>query len=188
MWCGNIPDDFFTSQECVDIFLKDGHSFFENKISLLTRRFLSTTNKTRILLLHPDYEHIGVVADMDNRKRGRPLLQKGDCISAIKKMHTIREQTLSAEFDCANSVLFLGYHMVPTWNGFISENAAYIHLYTTLPYRGDLNTLFIVEKNNIGKRSEWYQSYRQEYDEIVRSAEENIGNNNLWTYNIDPMA
>uniref|UniRef100_UPI00286E6FE6 hypothetical protein n=1 Tax=Chamaesiphon sp. VAR_69_metabat_338 TaxID=2964704 RepID=UPI00286E6FE6 len=87
--------------------------------------------------------------------------------------------------DISERVTFFGYDFVPTWNGFISESDAIIHLYPTMPYRGDLLTLKILAKDEKGNATEWHDKYKGEYNEIMRLVKDDSLNHNLWEYHIE---
>jgi hypothetical protein len=128
---------------------------------------------------------MGAVADMDPLKRGHPETQREDCLKAIRAMRQIRaELERDGISDIAQKITFLGYRNVPTWNGFIGTTEAVIHLYPTMPYRGDLQTLRIDAKDKDGRAAEWYQRYRSEYDEMVRMTTTERSDCNLWTYKV----
>jgi len=191
MWAGTIDDDFITSQENLSILLKDGHTYFHVRAEALMERLrrrhgLShAPGSTSILILHPDYEHMSAVADMDPQKKGHPEKQRADCLKAVDAMQKILKQ-LNSEgiLGIEKKVRFAGYRMIPTWNGFLGTTHAFIHLYHTAPYRGVLRTLKIPATGRTGRPIEWFEEYRGDYAEIIRTTEEDAPSWDLWNYRI----
>lgn len=188
MSAGKVSDDFLREEPDLSIILKDGHTFLDLKRHILSERLRDMNCSTRILILHPDYKYIGAVADMDQYKKGSPRKQKHDCLNAVRIMHEIRELLKNDSDDLADRVPFVGYRAIPTWNGFIGTNHAIIHLYPTIPYRGDLQTIDIAARGRQGSITEWFQKYRTEFDEIRRIAEADHDDSNLWKYNLKAAA
>lgn len=183
MWAGKIDDVFILEQRHLRIFLKDGFTFFKNKYDSLKKRLSNARRATSILILHPDYEHMKAVADMDTEKKGRAEIQREDCLTAIRTLHKIRDELLrDKNVDIAQTVDFVGYRSIPTWNGFIGTTEAIIHLYPAKRYRGDLKTLRINAKDKDGNTAEWYQKYQEEFDEIMRITKAEYADSNLWAY------
>lgn len=175
MWVGrDMADEFLLREETISIFLKDGQTFFREKSVLLERRFSTVQAQTNILLLHPDFAHMEAVAAMDPSKDAQK--QKRDCMAAIDMMHSLRARAIDLE----SRVGFWGYHLVPTWNGFLAESEAIVHLYFSRPHRGELNTLILKAKNPLGKTSTLFTAYRTEFNEILRELRPDA---NLWNYN-----
>ncbi|MGH7147876.1 MAG: hypothetical protein ACREIJ_08265, partial [Nitrospiraceae bacterium] len=67
---------------------------------------------------------------------------------------------------------------------FIGSTQAIIHLYPTMPHRGDLQTLELFAKDKKGGATEWYEKYRTKYNEIARVTESEHLDSNLWNYNL----
>ena len=191
MWAGTVDNTFILDQRHLSILLKDGHTFFGTRAETLRERFRRyhgsnrESGSTSILILHPEYQHMAAVADMDPQKKGHPEKQRADCLRAIRTMHGIREYLDSEGIpDIEKKVRFAGYRMVPAWNGFLGTTHAFIHLYHTAPYRGVLRTLRIPTKGRAGRAVEWYEEYLGDYAEIIRTAEEEDPGCNLWNYNL----
>jgi hypothetical protein len=184
---GTISDGFMLAQEELFIFLKDGHTFFNSCAHLLQQRFVDKKCTTKVLILHPDFEHIDAVASMDPKKKGNDI-QRKDCLGAIGVMHNIRRDIISnGGMDIASRVLFLGYRTIPTWSGFIAKTEAIIRLYPARPHRGDLLTLQIDAKTKDNMPAAWYQEYRTDFDEIVRMAKDESLDWDLWKFH-SPVA
>jgi len=182
MWVGTNIDGFdkwFLNQDKMDIFLKDGKTFFSEKRELIKERFLNK-KKTRIMIIHPHYNHLGVVAEADPYKKEKTQIE--DCIVSINVMHSIRNDLIKIGIECCDFVDFIGYRVFPTWNGYIGDNYAYIYLYFSRPYRGRLNTLFITAYTNKSNVSDWYESYSLDYNELIRLTEASDENYNLWLF------
>jgi nucleoside 2-deoxyribosyltransferase len=178
-WVGrDLIDDLLCREETLNIFLKDGRTFFREKRTLLEQRFSTVRARTDILLLHPDYAHMAAVAAMDPNKNSRK--QREDCVAAIKAMHDIRANLPDSD-RLDDRVGFWGYHLVPTWNGFMGEHDAIIHLYFSRPYRGELNTLILKGSDPSRKPSGLFTAYRTEFVEILRELRPE---SNLWTLRI----
>jgi hypothetical protein len=137
------------------------------------------------MILHPDYKYMSAVAEMDPHKSQFPEKQRNDCLRAVQIIQGLRDDIeKDTKKDISKVVTFVGYRLVPTWNGFISESEATIHLYPTVPYRGDLLTLKISAKDENGSSTRWYNKYLNEYNEIMRFVESDFANSDLWKYGI----
>jgi hypothetical protein len=184
LWNGSDIDEFILKEKELLIFLKDGYTIFSKKYNLLLRRFQDPTLLSKVMILHPDYEYMGAVAGMDPFKIGNPNIQKGDCMKAISAMHQMRKQIkIEKAEDISKRIVFGGYRAVPTWNGYIGDSKAIIHLYPTVAFRGNLPSLEIVANNNTGGQTDWYRIYKNEWEQIERDLEKQPGSN-LWKYNL----
>jgi hypothetical protein len=184
-WVGTIENKFVASQNNLSLFLKDGHSFFRDKVGPLKQRLLARGGSTCVMILHPDYEHMAAVANMDPIKRGHPDKQRADCLNSIKVMHSIRDSIKQETgSDISGAVTFRGYRAVPTWCGFIGESAAIIHLFHTRPHRGDLLTFEMTSTAVEGGSAEWYDKYALEYSELLRMTDEDYPDCDLWNFKL----
>lgn len=181
-WAGAIDEKFFLSQKDVICFMKDGKTLFDDRSAFLKSRFRQPGFKTKIFIVHPDFEHIGAVAAMDEYS-GEKKIQRSNLLNAIRTMNQIRSEIkLENGFDCRGTVSFVGYNFVPTWVGFIGNDIAYIHLYYSRPYRGYLNTLVIPARD--GERATpWYRNYKDDFEQIERITMEK-NSHSLWDYTI----
>jgi hypothetical protein len=101
----------------------------------LKARFCDNRLQTKILLLHPDYRFIEAVANMDVHKAGSPDKQKSDCKFAIRLLQELRaEIQQEREEDIRDRVQLYGYHLVPTWAGFVGRSGASISMFFTRPH------------------------------------------------------
>jgi len=173
LWSGDVPKEFIKSQQRLRIMWKDGFSFLGKRESELKERFRETHFKTQILIVHPKFQFMGAIAQMDPYK-GTADKQVADCHSAIATMQKIREELRNENIDIRERVEFFGYSLVPTWNGYIGDSLAYVSLYFTRPYRGGLNTLEIVATSDQSKTTPYYDSMQNEFDEIFRDMSEKV--------------
>ena len=158
--------------------LKDGYSFFKDRQGELKDRFRKTDFHTTILILHPDYQYIPAVAQMDPVKANDPAKQIEDCRLAIQTMQKIRRELMAelpAQSDICDRVKFFGYKLVPTWTGFIGSSLAYISLYFTHPHRGGLNTLIVRRMDGKEQQTSYYDSMSIDYNEILREVPDQQG-------------
>jgi|SRR5580693_56998 hypothetical protein len=183
MWNSNVPDDFILSQSNLLMLFKDGFSFFSSRAGVLRKRLAKARASTTILLLHPDYRHMGGVADMDPQKRGNPGRQRQDCLDTIRTMHRLRSEILATTgSDIAGRVGFIGYRSVPTWNGMLGASRSFITLYPTHSHRGELITLDISNYLEEGLRSFWFERYMTDFEELVRAAKSEQEEWDLWRF------
>jgi hypothetical protein len=170
LWAGRVPKDFLQSELDLRIMLKDGFSFFSERKQELKERFRKKNLQTKILMLHPNYPFMPAVAQMDHVKAEEVAKQVADCRFGILTMQQIRSELLSEteRIDISDRVEFLGYSLVPTWTGFIGSSLAYVSMYFTRPYRGNLNTLIIRSTDDRGQETPYYQSMFREFEEIRR--------------------
>jgi nucleoside 2-deoxyribosyltransferase len=182
-WVGRDIDEYVAKQEELFVMLKDGYTFFSERSDLLFERLCDPALTTKIMILHPEYEYMGAIASMDPLKRGSPELQKNDCIRAIGTMQRMREKIQQKTGrDISKQVTFVGYRLVPTWNGFVGRTRATIHLYPTIPYRGDLQTLEITAQYRSCEETDWYRRYRDEFIQIERQSTSKYVDADLWEY------
>lgn len=181
-WSQNIPPNFIEQQRNLVLFFKDGYSFFKTNAELLTRRLANSEKSTIILIVHPDSSAMNAIANMDDHKAGHPESQQSDCLQAIKVMQGIRNKLLGdGKGDCAERTAFVGHHLVPTWNGAIGDNQAFVNLYTTRPYRGKLASLHVYENGADG--GAFFSFYVEDCKGIVCASVPERGSD-LWSYQL----
>lgn len=175
-WAGLVDEKWFSEQRNLDILLKDGKRFFEERKELLFQRLVDFDKRTRILIVHPEFSHIKAVASMDLDKRHVPQIQTDDCLAAIAIMQklVIDAKRERDGIDITKRNVFSGYHAIPTYNALFGDERAYIHMYYSKPYRGYLNT-FECQKN--GKDSIFTDLKDFDFAEILRNYSEP-----LWNY------
>jgi hypothetical protein len=182
MWVGKLADEFILQERELSILLRDGHTFFRTKGELMRKRLMDKERTTRFLLLHPEYEFIDAVADMDPLKKGQPGVQKRDCMRAVEALQKLRHRIRSDEgMDIGSRVSVRGYKCIPTWMGQIGTSKAVVHLFSTMPRQSDMLTLEIPAKTDDGGYSELYQRYKSEFEEIDRMTEGDP-KSDLWSY------
>jgi hypothetical protein len=134
------------------------------------------------MIVHPDSKHLAAIAAMDPQK----VDQKKDCLDAIKVMMEIREdiqRRTNQDIAKSKKISFLGYEQVPTWTGFIGVKEAQIYLYPTRPYRGDLVCLRVASlQGNRRYDALIYDSYKKDFDELMRGATSNPTRFDLWNH------
>lgn len=183
----NVTVSLLFGEHTLTILFKDGFTFFSESVNVLKQRLLHPDFSTTLLLLHPDYEYLGGVADMDPGKRGNLESQRSDCIQAIRKMHNLRMEILAETGqDIAKRVRLIGYRNVPTWNGMLGESRTIVSLYPTHAYRGNLVTLDICNTLPSGQRSLWFNWYATDVTELIRFAQAESRSWNLWDYKLPP--
>lgn len=164
LWRGRISDDFLIHQQNLDVFLKDGHSFFKQRASMLRQRLADPAKTTRIIIVHPDFVHIEAVGAMDAAKKLQPGQQRLDCIGSILTVQEIALETERSDYDPRRCNLFRGCDVIPTWNGFIGDRAGLMNLYFSRPHRGPLNA--IVFQDGDGG---FFSSIKEDFEIILRT-------------------
>jgi hypothetical protein len=173
---GLVDDDFLKSQRSLDIFIKDGHTFFEKRNDVIRSRMCDQTKSTRIIIVHPDYQFMEAVANMDDHKENKPDIQRADCLKVIRTLQEISKVALKSGIDIRKTTEFFGIKMVPTWNGFLGDDRGFAYFYYTRAYRGDLLRLSF---DDIGEGA-LYCNLKREIDELLR--DHCRGRWNLWEY------
>jgi hypothetical protein len=120
VWAGIVDDRFLRAQISLDIFLKDGHRFFKERQELLLERLIDTSKTTRIFIVHPDYNRIEAIAEMDPDKAKKRIKQKADCLLAITTMQEIAKEAARKGVDPRIRNHFLGYQHIRTYNAVLN--------------------------------------------------------------------
>ncbi|HXW30217.1 MAG TPA: hypothetical protein VEK55_12725 [Xanthobacteraceae bacterium] len=175
IWAGELDDEYLRSQESLDIFLKDGHTFFKDHIDAIADRLCDSRKSTRIMIVHPDFELMSAVASMDFKKAGSPERQRSEILDTITRLQAVASRARHRGLEITERNEFRGYHLIPTWNFFLGDSRCYLHLYRSRAYRGPLHTI-IFQKTDTGL----YEDMKEEIREILR---DHCGtNSNLWDY------
>jgi hypothetical protein len=139
-----VDDEFLRSQNKLDIFLKDGHTFFKNeqRRAAVRYRLIDARKTTRVFIVHPDYNYIQAVANMDEKKYDKPHIQIDDCRGSIEILQSLADEIrVSGDEKVTIRNEFIGINLVPTWNGFVGDTVGYVYMYYTRPYNGPLNRI-----------------------------------------------
>ena len=122
------------------------------------------------------------IANMDNKKKGIPELQRSDCMQVVKILQEIRTNLFTeSQDDCTRRVSFIGQNNVPTWNGFVGDYEAVINLYPTHPSRGQQASLK-AKKDGLPSEEMMYQWAADDCVSIARGTDP--VKDNLWNYQL----